>query len=119
MSKVLIIEDDPTMTSLLRTLLEFEGFQPLIAAPDEDVLQTIRRQQPDVVLMDIHLRGGLNGLDVTRQIRAAEDLKDTRVILVSGMPLESECLAAGANDFVLKPYMPDDLIRRIQQVLGA
>jgi len=118
MTKVLIIEDDLTMVSLLKTLLQFENFQAVEAHPDENVLEAIRRHRPDVVLMDVHLRGQMNGVEVTRQIRQSDDLRDTRVILVSGMPMQDEGLRAGADDFVLKPYMPDDLIRRIRQVAG-
>jgi len=71
------------------------------------------------VLMDVHLHGQMNGVEVTRLIRQSEDLSDTRVILVSGMPMQEESLKAGADDFVLKPYMPDDLIQRIHHVIGG
>ncbi len=114
MSKIMLAEDDATMLSLLETLLGLEGFQTVKLKPTDDVLEAIRANTPDVVLMDIHLDQG-SGLDFLRQMRASEDLKHTPVIMSSGMSLANECRAAGANDFLMKPYMPNDLIELIRK----
>lgn len=118
MQKVMLAEDDPTMLSLLRTLLKMEGFETTALGDKEDLLEALRREGPDVVLMDVNLPHG-NGIDFLRRIRQDGGLAKTFVIMSSGMPLENECLAAGANFFLLKPYMPDVLINAIKDGLGG
>lgn len=117
MPKVMLAEDDATMLSLLRTLLKMEGFETTILGVEEDVLDALRRDAPDIVLLDVNLTQG-NGIDFLRRIRRDDDLRKIVVIMSSGMPLEEECLAAGANAFLLKPYMPDVLIAAIRTGLA-
>ena len=117
MQKVMLIEDDATMLSLLGTLLKMEGFETATLDDREDLLDALRREKPDVILLDVNLVFG-NGIDFLRRIRADQSLEKSVVIMSSGMPLEAECLAAGANSFLLKPYMPDALIGAIKAGLG-
>ncbi|MBA4379401.1 MAG: hypothetical protein C0393_01710 [Anaerolinea sp.] len=114
MLKVLLAEDDRTMVSLLKTLLSMEGFQVItLAGATSDILEIIRREKPAIVLMDIFL-GDKNGIEILRKLREMPDLTKMKVIMSSGMNLRDECLAAGANDFLLKPYMPDDLLKMLK-----
>jgi DNA-binding response OmpR family regulator len=109
--KILLIEDDPTMRSLLKTLLTLEGFQvDSFESMEKDIIQSIQNEKPDVLIMDIRLRTH-NGIDITRSIRLHPDLNDLKIIITSGMYQSAESLSAGANFFLLKPYMPDELIR--------
>jgi CheY-like chemotaxis protein len=112
----MIVDDDRTMVSLLRTLFELQGFQVLTALHRDAVLATLRDERPEVVLMDVFL-SGLDGLDLLRQIRGTDDLKDVRIIMTSGMDLGDPCLEAGANAFLLKPYTPDQLLELIEENL--
>ncbi len=121
MPKVLLIEDDATMINLLATLLKMEGFE--IAkitneASVEDLLQTVRQEKPDIALMDVHLHQ-VSGYDLLRAMRKDKDLRSIRVVMSSGMEVRREAMLAGANDFILKPYMPDDLIRLIRKTIEA
>lgn len=109
MSKVLLIEDDPTMLSLLGTLLEMEGFQVIKLEKFNAVVMAIQNETPDVVLMDVNLQD-VNGLDILDEMRSNTELKDVRVIMSSGMDFRRESLEKGADDFIQKPYMPDELI---------
>jgi DNA-binding response OmpR family regulator len=114
MLKVLLADDDFTMVALLKTLLGMEGY--LVATlldKTGDLLDNIRDEKPDILLIDIFL-GNRNGLDVVRQIRAMADMDNLKIIMVSGVDKSEECLAAGANAFLLKPYMPDDLFNLIR-----
>jgi DNA-binding response OmpR family regulator len=115
MAKVLLIEDDDTMLSLLETLLEIEGFQVSIfnGKSAENPLHFIHREAPEVVLLDVHLRTA-NGLEIARQIRQDEQLKALRILMTSGLDMRRQCLEAGADGFLMKPYMPDDLVRMIR-----
>lgn len=117
MKKIMLIEDDALMLSLLRTLLEIEGFQVVEFNPEADVLPAIAAAQPDLVFMDVNLKG-INGLDIARAIRQTESIRSIFILMASGINYAQECAAAGANGFLLKPFMPDDLIKAIRKVLA-
>jgi DNA-binding response OmpR family regulator len=114
MIKVMVIEDDPKMLSLLTTLLNLEGFS--VKVPENhgtnDLLQEILIERPEIALVDVNLNIG-NGLDLVRAIRQDPEIKDTCVLMSSGLDLKKECTQAGANGFIMKPYMPDELIKQI------
>jgi CheY-like chemotaxis protein len=121
MSKVLLIEDDDVMISLLQTLLEIDGYQVVAFRSGEDLLQVVQREQPDVILLDVNLKNlGINhitGLDLVGQIRSGNNAKHTNIILSSGINYRQESKAAGADGFILKPYMPDDLLNLIKETI--
>jgi DNA-binding response OmpR family regulator len=113
MVKVLLADDDYTMVALLKTLLGLEGFQvETLLDKTGDILENIRREKPDVLLIDIYL-GDRNGMDVVRNIRADQELKDLKIVMVSGVDKYDDCMAAGANAFLMKPYMPEELFKLI------
>jgi DNA-binding response OmpR family regulator len=110
----MLVEDDASMMYLLKTLLSMEGYKVVTLDISDDVISKARSEKPEVILMDVHL-GGKNGVDVLTSIRKEADLKDIVVIMSSGMNMEYECRDAGANAFLLKPFMPDDLIAIIRR----
>ena len=109
MLKILLVDDDYTMVGLLKTLLTMEGYQvaTLLDKPG-DIIENIRLAKPDVMLIDIFL-GRHNGLDIVRKIRKLPDFALMKIIMASGIDKSNECLAAGADVFLLKPYMPNEL----------
>jgi DNA-binding response OmpR family regulator len=109
--KVLLIEDDKTMQSLIKTLLELEGFSPLLhlEMQMDSICQDIKTNHPDAIIMDVNLRQ-ISGLDILARIRNCDETKNIKVIMSSGLDLGSDCMAAGADGFLQKPYMPDQLI---------
>ncbi len=117
MTKILLVDDDPITKTLLKTLLEMEGFKVTPWDLGTDVIEHLQTLEPDLVVMDVNLNG-LNGIDVLRDIRAEEKFQDLRVIMSSGMNYQEECKKEGANGFLLKPYMPDDLIKLIRHNLS-
>lgn len=118
MPKILIAEDDVTMVSLLKTLLKMEGFATVALDPNADVPDAIRNENPDALLLDVHL-SHQSGLEILDEIRAAEDIKNLRVVMSSGANVKEECMKRGANGFLLKPYMPDDLITALKRVITS
>ena len=118
MFKVMLVEDDLTMFSLLSTLLEMEGFEVVKLMEENPVriIQTLQQQLPDLVLLDVHLRQ-FNGLDLLKQIKQDVRFHKVKILMSSGMNFRAECLEAGADDFILKPYMPDALIAQIHRLL--
>ncbi len=109
MPKILLAEDDLTMVSLLKTLLKMENFDVVALDADDDVPAAVRKEKPDILLLDVHL-SQQSGLEILDSIRSAKDIKDTRIVMSSGSNVKEECMRHGANGFLLKPYMPDDLI---------
>ena len=90
MPKVMLAEDDATMLSLLKTLLSLEGFEVVnVDFDSEGVMEALRREMPDVLLLDVHLPNQ-NGIEVLREIRQDSALKETHVIMASGMNLQAE-----------------------------
>ncbi len=118
MPKIMLVEDDPTMLSLLRTLLKMENFETVTLGEQESILEAIYQHRPDAILLDVHLTQG-NGVDLLREIRSDSSLQKIYIIMQSGMNLATECKAAGADSFLLKPYMPDALIQTIKGGLAA
>ena len=118
MGKVLLVEDDATMVSLLKTLLKMEGYHVAALDADADIAQAVLKARPDVVLMDVHLMHQ-NGMDALVKLRAAPGGKAIRVIMTSGLDFKDQCLARGANAFIQKPFMPDDLLAVLRTVAGG
>lgn len=117
MPRIMLAEDDLTMVTLLKTLLDMEGYQVIALTVDDDIFEAVRNDRPDVLLLDVHLPHA-NGLDVLDQVRADDETKDLKVVMTSGLNLDDECMQHGANGFLLKPYMPDDLLNILKLNIG-
>jgi DNA-binding response OmpR family regulator len=113
MPKILLAEDDSTMVSLLTTLLKMEGFEVLALDAAADIPAAVLAEKPDVMLMDVHI-GKQNGMDLVQQIRRNPASSKVRIVMASGYNVEDECLRRGANHFLLKPFMPDDLLKLLK-----
>jgi len=111
MIHIMIIEDDNSMRALLKILLEIERFQ--VSAPESQdeqfLISRINESKPDIVLMDVNLKK-LNGLDFIKTIRNNPGWHQPRVIMSSGEDFRDNYQDAGADYFLLKPYMPTELI---------
>jgi len=118
MSTVIVVDDDPVFSGLLKTVLEFEGYQAVTVPWPDDVLPTARQVKPVLVLMDVHTGRG-NTLGVLRDLRSDEELKHVLVVMTSGMDRSDECLAAGADAFILKPFSPTELLSKVGQLIAG
>jgi DNA-binding response OmpR family regulator len=119
-STILVVEDDPVILDLLAVNFELEGYTVVRAVDGEDGLAQARRVRPGVVVTDI-MMPKRSGLDLLRDLRADPDLASVPVILLSAKALASdirEGLAAGAADYVTKPFEPDELLVRVEKLLG-
>lgn len=116
MPKVLIVDDDATMLRLMSTLLPFEGFEVVVNSDPDTTLTAARAAQPDVFLVDLYLQGG-SGLDVVRALRADNQFIATPIVMISGEDREEDARRAGANVFLLKPFMPDQLISALKALV--
>lgn len=113
MAKVLLAEDDATMVSLLKTLLKMEGYEVVALDLDSDVAGAVQLEKPHALFMDVHL-GGQSGMKILQKIRKNRENADVRIIMTSGLNMKDECIRGGADAFLLKPFMPDDLIRALK-----
>jgi DNA-binding response OmpR family regulator len=111
--KIMLAEDDPTMINLLKTLLTMEGFDVLALDADDDVVKAMAENCPDVLLMDVHL-SHQNGLEILDSIHKSESACKARIIMTSGLNVEDDCTRRGADGFILKPFMPDELIQMLK-----
>jgi DNA-binding response OmpR family regulator len=118
MAKILLAEDDETMVGLLTTLLRMDGYDVQAIDADEDVAAVVKRDCPDVLVLDVHL-AGQNGLDVLESIRRADRAHRVRVIMISGLNVRDESMRHGADGFLLKPFTPDDLTKVLRQNVRA
>jgi DNA-binding response OmpR family regulator len=119
-STILVVEDDPVILDLLAVNFELEGYAVVRAVDGEDGLTQARAHRPDVIVTDV-MMPKRSGFDLLRDIRADAELAPTPVILVSAKALASDVrdgLAAGADDYVTKPFEPDDLLVRVEKLLG-
>jgi DNA-binding response OmpR family regulator len=114
MSKILLAEDDHTMVSLLTTLLKMEGYDVVVLDVHADVPSAVSGENPDALLMDVHL-GGQNGIDIVKNIRKDPANAKVNIVMTSGLNMKDECLKRGANHFILKPFMPDDLLMLLKK----
>ena len=113
----MIVDDDRNMVKLLQTLLTLDGFTVSFEARAEAVLGAIRQEKPDVILLDKNLAGA-DGLEVLSQIRADSEVGRVPVVIASGEDVGYRCKEAGANDFILKPYSPDQLSDILKKILA-
>lgn len=117
--KVMLVEDNLSLLSLLETYLTLEGFQVVRGPLDaQALLDALRRERPRVLVMDVHLGGERSGMALLQDIRQDPELATVVVILTSGSDYRDEALVAGADGFLVKPFMPDELMRLIR-TLGA
>lgn len=117
-AKILLAEDDITMVSLLKTLLNMEGFDVVVLQADANVPAAVRNEKPDVLFMDVHL-SRQSGLEILDELRRSADTNDVPVVMSSGAAVKEECIRRGANGFLLKPFMPDDLITILRQTIQS
>ena len=116
-AKVLVVEDDSTVSSVLSAYLRKAGFDPRIAADGPTALQEWKQWKPDVVILDVMLPG-MTGLEVLQRRRADDD--GAAVIILSARGDEEDRLLGlevGADDYVVKPFSPREAVLRVQALL--
>jgi len=116
-ARVLVVEDDSTVSGVLSVYLRKAGFDPRIAADGATALQEWTQWKPDVVILDVMLPG-MTGLDVLQRMRADDD--SAAVIILSARGEEEDRvlgLEVGADDYVVKPFSPREAVLRVQALL--
>jgi DNA-binding response OmpR family regulator len=115
MKTVLVVDDEPKITKLVRDYLEQAGFGVLLAADGKAALARARSEHPDCIILDLGLPG-MDGLDVTRELRKASNVP---IIMLTARSEESDKLVGlelGADDYITKPFSPKELVARVRVV---
>jgi DNA-binding response OmpR family regulator len=114
--RILIVDDEPELRSMLRQYLTREGFDVAEAIAGSDAVDMVERTHPDLVLLDVGLPD-IDGFEVLRRLRSDSDIP---VIMLTARDDEIDRvvgLSVGADDYVVKPFSPRELVARIQAVL--
>jgi DNA-binding response OmpR family regulator len=120
MAKILIAEDEPDIRELVAFTLRFAGYEVVAAPNGEDAVQLASREFPDLILMDVRMPR-MTGYDACRVMKADPDLKDIPIVFLSAKGQEAEVqtgLDAGAEEYLLKPFAPDQLTDRVRAILS-
>jgi DNA-binding response OmpR family regulator len=115
--KILIIEDDLTTCTLLKTTLELEGYQTTFVhnIENDDVLLLLNDKKPEVLFLDFYL-GSQETLKHLTIIRNDPDWKDLPVLMTSAIDHRQACLEAGANSFILKPFNWEEITNMVDEI---
>jgi two-component system alkaline phosphatase synthesis response regulator PhoP len=114
--RILVVEDEPKIAKLAQDYLEKNNFRVLKAADGATGLAMFRRERPDLVVLDLNLPG-MDGLDVCRAIRRESDAP---IIMLTARAEETDRLIGleiGADDYIVKPFSPRELVARVRVVL--
>jgi two-component system response regulator MprA len=114
---ILVVDDDPRITDLLRRILAFEGYSVAIAATGSEALNRALERPPDLIILDIMLPG-LNGLEVAQRLRAAGDTVPILMLTARDEVADRvQGLETGADDYLVKPFAPEELVARVKALL--
>jgi two-component system response regulator MprA len=113
---VLIVDDDPKLVDMLRRTLAYEGYRVVAAADGQDALAKLQAQRPDVVVLD-WLMPGLDGIEVTRRIRVADGTPILMLTARDAVEDRVQGLDSGADDYLVKPFAPAELLARLRALL--
>jgi two-component system, OmpR family, alkaline phosphatase synthesis response regulator PhoP len=116
MSTVLVVEDEMEIARIVRDYLSRAGFEVIVVGDGDSALATVRSAKPDLVVLDLGLPGR-DGLDVAREVRRRSD---TPIVILTARGDESDRIVGlelGADDYVVKPFSPRELVARVRAVL--
>ena len=121
MKKILIVDDDAGIRELVNTTLRSDDYQIFQAENGEKAIEIARAEKPDLIIMDIAMPGGTEGIEATRILKNDPETKNCQIIMLTGRGQKGDrekSLDAGADDFFEKPFSPLALIKKVEEILG-
>ncbi|HEX2914497.1 MAG TPA: response regulator transcription factor [Chloroflexia bacterium] len=118
MTRLLIVDDDPKILSMLKRGLTLEGYEVEVAASGQDALRLARQGNPDLVVLDVMLPDpGPDGLEISRSLRQSGPVPILMLTAKDTVPDRIKGLEAGADDYLVKPFAFDELVARVKALL--
>ena len=120
MAKILVADDEIDILDLIGFTLQYSGHQVWRALDGESALEQARKVQPDLIVLDVRMPG-LTGYEVCQELKRGEATQAIPVVFISAKGQEAEVgqgMGLGAEDYILKPFAPDQLVRRLEQILS-
>jgi two-component system alkaline phosphatase synthesis response regulator PhoP len=117
---ILVVDDEPQIVELVQDYLKQVGFRVVTARDGQTALTVARYERPDLIVLDLMLPGGMDGLDVCRTVRQDAALGDVPIIMLTARDEEADRLIGlelGADDYVTKPFSPREVVARVRAVL--
>jgi len=121
MKKILIVDDQIEVRELVEVTLRVEDYQIFQAKSGEEAIEIAKAEKPELIIMDIMMPGGMDGLEATRILKNDSETKECTIIMLTakGQQADREAgLEAGADDYFAKPFSPLELIKKVEEVLG-
>ena len=118
--KILVVDDEPFICRSLTFVLKKGNYEVLEARNGEDGLKAIREHKPDLVFLDV-MMPKMDGFQVTQEVRADASLDDVKIILLTAKGQERDReigKAAGADDYMTKPFSPSKILDRVREIVG-
>jgi CheY-like chemotaxis protein len=119
-AKILVVEDEPENRLLIGIVLSTEGYQVIPAVDGADALERMAQEPPDLILLDL-MMPQMSGVEVLERLRADPATASIPVIVLTALAQERDiehAVSRGAQGYVIKPFEPDELLKRIEQTLG-
>jgi DNA-binding response OmpR family regulator len=114
--RVLVVDDEPGVLRFINVGLSLAGYEVITSSGGEEALKLINSDKPDIILLDL-VMVPLSGFDVLEKLRTFSQLPV--IMFTARSDLGAQALKAGANGFIAKPFRPEQLIQKIEEVLGA
>ena len=118
--KVLIADDEPNIVVSLEFMMKREGYEVLVARDGRQALEAIRRERPQLVLLDA-MMPGMTGFDVCEAVRADEEVRDTRILMLTAKGRDTDVargVGVGADAYMTKPFSTRDLMQKVREMLA-
>ena len=120
MKKILIVDDQIEVRELVEVTMRVGDYQILQAKSGEEAIEIVKSEKPDLIIMDVMMPGGMDGLEATRILKKAPETKNCKIIMLTAKGQQTDRergMEAGADDFFTKPFSPLELIKKVEEYL--
>jgi len=121
MQKILIVDDQLEVRELVEVTMRVGDYQILKAKSGEEAIEITKAEKPDLIIMDVMMPGGMDGMEATRILKNDPETKNCKIIMLTskGQQIDKEKgFSAGADDYFTKPFSPLELIKKVEEFLG-
>ncbi|MCK4888357.1 MAG: response regulator [Candidatus Aminicenantes bacterium] len=120
MKTILVVDDQQEIRDLVEVTLRVSDFKILKASTGEEAINLAKKENPDLIIMDIMMPGRIDGLEATRILKADEKTKNCTILMLTAKGQKIDLEAgdiAGADEYFVKPFSPLELIRKVEKIL--